>query len=231
MDPKIIMVAQRIDARQRALERPAVRTAESIGRALRVQVLRALASGRPLTGPMDRARDALAVLFARLMAAAHLQGRSTALELAGAAQLRRRRRFATDLEGAIDSMMQRMALPPDQAAALTAQYGPAAMQAAKGFSAHVNQQVSMAITEGLAAGESTRDLTATVRGAFDRAGVRMDKPWLFETIARTQAAIAQTAGQLNANADPAIDSIIASWSPPILPVSSALSATLRSACF
>lgn len=217
--------------RQRRI-RPLI-TRENITQA-RAAEERDLAGGvRAVRGVVDRARRAALAAFkdgaalhapqaaayalraatpivAQAMAVGHLRGRERSIYAAAHAP-RRAVRLANPYQGAMDFLRRRMALTPDQAAAVTARYGPMAARATGQMAAGVEEALQVKISDILSRGLHVRQGVAELRMEFNALGLGGTPDaadYRLETLFRTQHQIAYGAGRWQAIEDPAIWSIL-----------------------
>lgn len=141
------------------------------------------------------------------MVAAHLQGRFDILQSA-AAHIARQRKAAGPYDQAIRFLEKRMKLTPEQVEGLAVTYGNEAAKITRGMSDAVESRIQKTLTEVVSSGAHVREGMGMLRNAFYAAGVTTVKPYLLETLVRTQTQTAYAAGQWNTDQDPAIQEIL-----------------------
>ena len=194
------------------------RSVESIGlRAVLpvARTLRALASrvhtqrlhGHELQAHIDDAMKPLASILRDAMVVAHLRGRQRAV-ITSAHGMAARRKAAGAYDEAMKWRAARMNLSDAEIAHLKDLYGREAVEVTRVAAGSLEAKARGAVYESLQEGLHVKGGIAAMRNAFDAAGVTVERPFLLETLVRTQTQLAYGAGQWNADQDPAIQEIL-----------------------
>ena len=199
-------LARRVDDERATLERVAARPVRVIARNIRIAVLRAYARGQDPVAVIAREFGPLAIVVTDAMLAAHLVGR---LRSVRAAESHGRDRHGL---GAYDSALrfvhERLNLTPENTAAIAGAYGNEAARVTRQASAAVERSAQRAVRDIVAEGMHVNEGIARLRQSMDAAGIPANKPWILETLVRTNIQMAYSAGRFQANQDPAIDAIL-----------------------
>jgi len=199
-------MAERIDRDRAALERKAYRAIRVIGRRISTAAIGAIIDGRDPREPVSDALAGLVSLLRDAAVAAHLAGRWRAY-VAAVPHLRARRGLGA-YDDATRAMYQRLNVSPDELDEIARQYGNEAARVTRKTSQALERAAQRAARDIVQEGMHVTEGIARMRTALDASGLTAGKPWLAETLVRTQIQIAYSAGQYNANQDPAIDSIL-----------------------
>lgn len=200
--------AERMDRDRATLERVAIRQIRVIVRRTRTAVIQSFIGGADVGESIVRAFAPLGDLLAEAALAAHLAGRWRSFTVA-AEHVQRAPVFAAGpYEQATQAVQSRLQIPSEQLDALAAKYGNEAARVTRRASLAVELSAQRAVRDIVQEGMHVREGVARMRESLDAAGITAGKPWIAETLVRTQIQIAYSAGQFNANQDPAIDEII-----------------------
>ena len=209
---KATALAEATDQRiQRTVNKATKLTANGIGRQALSAAFKAFEQG---SNPVGAAMVVLnRMLTARLVAGSvnlHLEGRAAIFERS---ESKAPRNFAvTDdaVFGAANrSLIARSRINSIQLDELEAQWGNPAIRSTDGVNQHlenvINREMRIAIQQGPL---TTAEGKKVIGRAFEKAGVTGTKPYIFETIYRTQLQQAFAAGRWNAIRDPAVQDIL-----------------------
>ncbi len=176
----------------------------------RGQVIAAFRERRDFTLALRDLTSQLESTLLDVSVAAHLKARlSVMLQAADAIRRRQRRRRGLDrINEAASFLQDRLNVSPEQLHHLRLTYGESALDVARGFSDEVQAHLSREIGTSINTGEHVDDGVKRLRGAFQSMGITDTSPHLLETIFRTQTQLAWSAGEWNADQDPAIDEIL-----------------------
>ena len=141
--------------------------------------------------------------------ATHLAGRMNVLVDASEAIKRRRVKALDKITDAVTFFRDRTVLTPGQLEQLRITYSDAALDIARGFDETVGARLRKEVAISISEGETVKDGSARLGRAFDSMGLgdQVTQP-LMETLIRTQTRIAWSAGEWNADQDPAIQEIL-----------------------
>jgi len=103
---------------------------------------------------------------------------------------------------------RRALLSPADVERIGRAYGNEAVKITRGWTAAVEATVQAEIQNIAAEGLHVREGTKRIGEALARAGVSDARPWLVETMYRTQVSLAYSAGRWQANQHPAIQEIL-----------------------
>ena len=177
---------------------------------MKTGVLAAFRRGEPIDHIIREFSAELGMILTDVTVATHLAGRMNVLVDASEAIKRRRKRIkALDkITDAVTFLRDRTALTELQLQHLRITYSESALDIARGFDetvgARLRKEVAISITEG----ETVKDGSARLGRAFNSMGINDVRPHLLETIFRTQTRISWSAGEWNADQDPAIQEIL-----------------------
>lgn len=206
--PSDVVAAARVQERERiTLENVAAKALIPLGRRIVIAVTRAYERGEDVTAAIRAAMEHMEPLVADAMTTAHLQGRLRSVRNATAA-MAARRKAAAAYDSALAFLQRRLDLKPDEVRALRARYGNEAARVTRGLSAAVEKRAQKAVVATIESGVTLREGMANLRKAMVSAGAGPQKPYLLETLTRTQMQMAYSAGRLGANEDPAIQEIL-----------------------
>ena len=180
---------------------------KAIARRARLAVVRAYRTGAPIDQAISRALDPARDLLTNGMVASHLQGRLRS-HLTYKAAARDRRVLSDPFRAAIDFLERRMDLNPSQIVDLADEYSNDVDTAVRALGGDLNQKVNAALAEAAGSGLHVNAGVARLREAFDAAGMGDQSDAALQTLYRTQVQTAYSAGQWNANQDPAIQEIL-----------------------
>lgn len=205
---------------KKALQRPGVRTATGIVTRIRARVLRAYRQGHNFVLTARELTKDVTALLREAMVAAHLRGRYRMFLTAQEATGRKIGMAAeTPYQDAVRTIQARLHLTDDQIKAIRETYADEAVSvAATKFTPTVEQKLVKAADDIVREGMHIREGMLRIRRAFVEAGavgrdpalitIAGQRPYLLETLVRTQVQLAYSAGQWHANQDPVIDEII-----------------------
>lgn len=205
-----------IDAERRGLERTGVRLAGRIGSRMRREAVEAFVAGGD---PLVSVRIGLAKLepmFSRAMLAAHLTG---AIRTVGIVVPEIREQLALQIfDQSVEFAKRRLDLSDAQIAEIAARYDAEAARAVRGVSGKMDRAIKQTVVVIADQGLTRRDGVPLIRKAFKRAGVvgvtrggvAIAAP-LFETLFRTNIAVAYSAGRWETAQDPAVQNILWGW--------------------
>ena len=210
-----------IDRERSALEGLAARGAPRIGRQI-IQAGIAWArqglSGLPNWWP---AQQALVALLTDAMVAADLQGRlrtsrTTSQAIGRGAENSAGARFAafpaTDLyQEAAAFLAERTKVSDAALDSLVATWGDEAIIVAKNTSLVIEAAAQNAASEIVTNGQHVRQGMLTMKEHLASAGLSAQRPWLIETLVRTQTQLAYGAGRWQMGQDPRIQEILWGW--------------------
>ena len=199
-------LARRVDDERATLERVAARPVRAIARNIRIAVLRAYARGQDPVAVIAREFGPLAIVVTDAMVAAHLVGRLRSVRAAESHGRERRGLGAYD--SALRFVHERLNLTPENTAAIAGAYGNEAARVTRQASAAVERSAQRAVRDIVSEGMHVNEGIARLRQSMDAAGIPADKPWILETLVRTNIQMAYSAGRFQANQDPAIDAIL-----------------------
>lgn len=212
-------LADAVDRQVETMAQARLRDGAGVAAAMRRSVLGAFRAGRSSEIIIAEAAPKLANVLTDVMIATHLRARLHVWTMAQAVMKRRQqqRRALDRIDTAIGFLQTRLQLTATEITQLRATYGPTALEVAKGFSETVNRRIGAEIAQSMAQGEHVKTGVKRLRGAFDSMGVAEQatpaelakvKPHVLEAIFRTNTQLAWSAGQYNADQDPAIDEIL-----------------------
>lgn len=213
--PKRRQLAEAVDRQVESMAQARLRDGAGVAAAMRRSVLGAFRAGRSSEIIIAEAASKLANVLTDVMIATHLRARLHVWTMAQAVM--KRRRALDRIDTAIGFLQTRLQLTATEITQLRTTYGPTALEVAKGFSDTVNRRIGAEIAQSMAQGEHVKTGVKRLRGAFDSMGVAEQatpaelakvKPYLLETLYRTNTRLAWSAGQWNADQDPAIDEIL-----------------------
>ena len=213
----LLVKAATLDAERMALENLGVKALGAIGRGIRMAVMRAVLRGREMSEELKGPLAGMEALVLAAMVAAHLQGRLRSARTAAkawAAAPATLRAFAafpstySPYAGAVKFTADRLKWNEAEVGRLQHIYGERAVEVTRGLGAAVEERSRRAIAAATEAGAHVRQGQAALRAAMDEAGVTNVRPYLLETLVRTQTQLAYGAGRWNANQDPAIQEIL-----------------------
>ena len=208
------------DREQERLIRIGLPTATRIGTACRVAALRAYRDGMPIAEAVRDALQPLRSLAVDAMTAGHLQAQVRVARSAQEQLLAKQRGRAYFYRGpggdgvagpydaAIAAMQQRMEFSEQEMIALQARYGERAIEVTRNLSYAVELRAQGAVGEIVRSGAHVREGMNVLGAALSAAGVTSAQPYLLETLVRTQMQVGYSAGQWQANQDPAIQEIL-----------------------
>lgn len=198
---------------QRTAEQGGVRAARTVGRHIRVLALQAWYRSQNAD---DVVRNIIAEVsdledvFNETMIVATLAGVDRAAHVTES-HVKQRRHLAVPtptLDRAQEYLRRRLKLTDKQIAELQKLFGPEAARVTRGLSLEIDRGIQKTVARALADGVHVGEGASRLRRAFDGMGVSNTKPYLFETLFRTQVQVAYSAGREAFNADPAIDEIL-----------------------
>lgn len=198
-------VVARITREQDRIEAKARRGVRSMLRSMRREVISAFRDGGDVAGAFANATNKIEAMTTDMMVVAHMTGRLRVFREAMKAD--RSVKLAAH-DDAIAFLRRRMNLTAEQVEALREAYGPNATRIVGEASAAVAGRVARAVEQAAADGLAVDAGTARVRAAFETAGAGQKNPYIYESIFRTQTALAYAAGRGNARKDRAIDEIL-----------------------
>jgi uncharacterized protein with gpF-like domain len=114
------------------------------------------------------------------------------------------RKAAAAYDDAVRYMRKRLDLSPDDVAKLEKLYGDTAVKVTRGLGDALEAKAQEAAADIVKQGMHVQDAMQRMREAFDAAGATPQKPFLLETLVRTQIQTAYGAGRWNADQDPAV---------------------------
>ena len=199
-------ITRRVDRERTLLERTASRSLRAIARNVRIAILRAYVRGHNLARVIATEFGPLSILIADAMLAAHLIGRLRSVRMAE--RRGRDRKALTSYDSALRFVHERLNLTPENTAAIAGAYGNEAARVTRQASAAVERSAQRAVRDIVAEGMHVNEGIARLRQSMDAAGIPANKPWILETLVRTNIQMAYSAGRFQANQDPAIDAII-----------------------
>lgn len=197
--------ADAIDRRITALVDVGVGKLAREGTRTLARIVIAYRNDRPLMPLLVAQRDALARATTEGMIAAHAAGSFAVLVDAEASRLKS---LANPYDNAVEAARKKAKLSAEQEAKLRRVYTPAALRIATDVSDEVEQRLRIAVAEIV---EKNLHVDAAVRAlgkAYRDAGMVAAKPYRLETTVRTQIQLAYSAGAVEADRDPAVDSIL-----------------------
>ena len=118
------------------------------------------------------------------------------------------RKAAAAYDDAVRYMRKRLDLSPDDVAKLEKLYGDTAVKVTRGLGDALEAKAQEAAADIVKQGMHVQDAMQRMREAFDAAGATPQKPFLLETLVRTQIQTAYGAGRWNADQDPAVQEIL-----------------------
>ncbi len=118
------------------------------------------------------------------------------------------RALAGPYDGALAVMTKRLNLSQDQIDDIAQQYGQNAIRVTREASAVVERAAQKATAEIVSKGMHVRQGSIFLTDKLAAAGFSPGKPWLMETLVRTQIQVAYGAGRWNAAQDPVINEIL-----------------------
>ncbi len=202
-----VRLAHLQDIDRRRIERVGLLEAGRIGLATMRAAQKAWREDRDVAEAIREAsHDRLAELFVDGMVLAHVTGRHRGLR-EFEAHLQGRREFSV-YDDATQFVQRRMNLSTEDLAGLRTIYGANAVRVTREASAVLERRAQLAVATAIETGAHVREGSAMLREAFEAAGVTARKPYLYETLFRTQTQIAYSAGRMNVNTDPDIDEIL-----------------------
>lgn len=195
-----------IEAQRRRVERRALRAMRPLLRDLRRSVLWEVHHRRD---PTHRLRQHFAMItpfLTDLMVEAHVVAKRHAVKAAAkVSRTTRGLRLAFDPDDLRDRLGDGR---PDGIDLLRKLYQPDAQAAVTRAEQAVAQRVIDAVNTAVRDSLHVAGTVARVNQALTSAGLDPLRPHVVETLARTQSAVAYSAGQRNANRDPAVDEIL-----------------------
>jgi len=192
---------------KRNLDRIAERSLPAIARKIKLATMRAYERGDDINVAIRTEFERMAALLTDAMVASHLTGRLRNVRRA-ASHLAKIKKAAGPYDESILFLKRRMALTDEDVMVLTEKYGIDAVQVTRTASAAVETKAQQAMQTIITEGQHVREASQTLRSALDASGLATDKPYLLETISRTQIQVSYSAGQWNANQDPVIDDML-----------------------
>lgn len=199
--------AERRDREREALVAIGMSAVAPIARRTRVAALRAYRSGNSIAHAIDAELQHARPQIVKGMVAAHLQGRLRAAMTFKVAA-RDRLALSDPFRASLDFLERRLDLTPDQIVNLADRYSGDADTIVRALAGDVNETIGRAVTDIVQSGIHTGGGIARLREAFDTAGMGPRADWQLSTLYRTQVQTAYSAGQWNANQDPAIQEIL-----------------------
>jgi len=192
---------------RRKLDVIAMRSLPAIARKIKLAAMRAFERGHDINTAIDTAFENLAPLLTDAAVAAHLTGRLRTIR-GTTSHMAEMRKAAGPYDEAVGFLQKRMVLTDEEIAVIAEKYAPEAVQVTRTASAAVEAKASKAIGKIIEEGQHGPEAVQTLRASLDSAGIATDKPYLLETLVRTQIQVAYSAGQWNANQDPVIDDML-----------------------
>jgi SPP1 gp7 family putative phage head morphogenesis protein len=210
-----------IERDRRRLELIGIRAAQRIGLQARLHAVAALRTGHD---PRQAVRDVLlgnagldlpgiVTLLRDAMVASHLDGRRrTDLIAAPQMQLSRKRRLAgTAYDEALAFLQKRLLLGEGQIQSLQQTYQTEALRVTGTMATQLETAVQQAIVNTTEQGGGVREGITALREAFASEGFTPAADHTLEAVFRTQTQLSYSAGRENSLADPAIQSILVSF--------------------
>ncbi len=194
---------------QLALARLPMLRSRAIG--MRRSVIAAFRRHESIDTTVQRYAEDMQRTLIDVQVAAHLQARlSVMIQAADAMRRRDRRRRGLDrIDSAVSLLESRLSLHPEQLQQLRMTYGDIATEVVRGFGEEINARLSSEIATSLRSGEHVKEGVKRLRVAFNSMGIGdRATPHLLETTFRTQTQMAWSAGEWNADQDPAVDEIL-----------------------
>jgi SPP1 gp7 family putative phage head morphogenesis protein len=111
-------------------------------------------------------------------------------------------------KNANEVMRGRLDLSPAATRQLAQSFSPMAVNVTEGLSESVERIALSAVATAIREMDTVDGAVSRLRAAFDVAGITTQKPWALESMYRTQSNVAYSAGQWQANLDPAIQDIL-----------------------
>lgn len=173
----------------------------------RAAAIRAFRRGEPVWDAVEKALQPLRRHLRAGMVTSHLQGRLRAAVTFKAAA-RDRLALADPFRASLDFLSRRLDLSADQIVDLADTYGGDADTIIRALGGDLNDKIGEALTDITRSGLHTSGGVERLREAFDAAGMGPRSNWQLETMYRTQVQTAYSAGQWNANQDPAVQEIL-----------------------
>lgn len=149
--------------------------------------------------------QAFAPVLADAKLLAYLKGRYRSLLQWQAHERAKGKRSMGRYDDAIEGYINKMLVKPDELRALKVQFGSDAYTVLRNASDVLEEKLQAAVGDIIASGTHVKGGVARMREAFEAAGVDADKPWLLETLARTEISKAYNgAGRAADDANPYI---------------------------
>jgi SPP1 gp7 family putative phage head morphogenesis protein len=193
-----------------ALERLGLKSCGPISRQVRSLGLRAWRDrihGHELKAHIAAALKPLAPVLVDTMVAAHLAGRLRVVRDT-ARVLGERKKAAGAFDEALAYQQARLQLSDAQVAELARNYSSEALKVTRVTEGLLEEKAQAAVTDILSGGTHVQGGVARMREAFDAAGMVPGNPYMLENLVRTQTRLAYSAGQWNADQDPAVQEIL-----------------------
>jgi len=179
--------------------------------AARVEVIRAVRSGRNWRSALRKSLLPARQTLAYAMTSAALLGRARSL-----ASIPRRRSLSLDrfedtlgsFQAAIDFATKRAGISKAVLDGIISEFEAAAADAFKPMQIEIESAIREGIASSVKDGLHFAGTAKRVREAMDKAGVGVKSPWILETQVRTQSQLAFAAGRLAANEAEEIQDIL-----------------------
>ncbi len=202
--------AREIDNERRLIEARGIRATRKLTYQIRSAVLRAYKMGGNPADAVHQYSPALVKLLTDAAVLSHVTGALRSGRHLAAAQSRRG--SALDVgdayQSALRAFQKRNSLDQSIIPNLQRLYKPEVINKVRLAQKSVSDAVGAAVQQTIKQGMHVNAGIAHLRKAFDGMGLALDKPYLYETLFRSESAIAYTAGRLKANNDPAIQEIL-----------------------
>ena len=195
-------------ADKRRLLNIGIREVKRIGANTRIAAIRTLISGGDVAWVVRNEIGKLEPIVSDIMIASHLSGRLRSVLVASNRIIPKNTIALGPYESAVDFVRRRLNLNDSHLSTIREKYGFAAVDVANEVGGVVEQAARSAVVDIMEQNMSTQSSIAYMREVMTNAGIETINPWLLETMAITQIAVAYSAGRWNANQDPAIQEIL-----------------------
>jgi SPP1 gp7 family putative phage head morphogenesis protein len=192
------------------MEAAGFRQVRRIANKVLVKTIQTYRRGFDITDVLTTTIDEVRPLIVDAMVAADIMGKHRSLLVAGQ-ELGKDKKAFGPYDWAKRFVKGRLNLTESQTQAIGEKYGSIASQVTSRMSDHAEQAARKAMEQIISQGMHIPEGTAYLRNALMNVGIQGNKPWLFETLVRTQIHVAYGAGRWNAAQDPDIQEILWGW--------------------
>jgi len=191
------------------LENEGIKALRKLGLKFRVELIKAVRRGDDLRLVARELMEDMQPIIATGMMAAHLSGRLRSVRSAESVTRKSLSLAAGEPYADAMSFLERR-LNADGTALdiLRSKYSTESQNVLRLLGDEVNRSLDRVTAEIIQQNLPTRSAVNAMREALDRIGITNTSTHLLETTVRTQTQIAYSAGRMNANDDPAIQSIL-----------------------